>query len=79
MLTQALRKDGNRRLMAVCNCDSEKNRPQKIKEICRKLDINDSASKQVDVQLGTAKQFFETKDLAATLTANLPADNGAPF
>ena len=79
MLTQALRKDGNQRLMAVCNCDGAENMSQKVAEICRKLDVEESRSNQVDVQPGTAKQFLEKKDLVATLTAKLPADFDAPF
>lgn len=79
MLTQALRKDGNHRLMAVCNCMENDSMSRKAEEIRRKLDIERPGSNQVDVQLGTAKQFLEKKDLVTTLTAKLPADFNAPF
>ena len=52
---------------------------KKKAEICKKLDIEESRLNQVDVQLGTAKQFLETKSLVATLAAKLPADSDAPF
>ncbi len=80
MLTQALRKDGNRRLLAVCNCDNEDGVLQKKRvEICRKLDNEESILHQVDVQPGTTKQFLETKSLVAILSEKLPVDSDTPF
>lgn len=79
MLAQSLRSDPQRRLLAVQRCPDAGSALQKTSEIARQLELGDNGEKQVIVLPGTAKEFFETGNLAAELAAAIPPNVGEPF
>ena len=75
MLTQALRDDADRRLLAIINC-SDEGVESKRGEVCETLDV---PKERVIVQQGTAKQFLEDTSLHKKLLDAIPKSAGSPF
>jgi hypothetical protein len=78
MLTQSLRADPERRLLAIQRCD-DRDCERKAKEIRTLLDLGDDRADQVSMHSGSAKQFLETSNLAELLVKLIPAVKDAPF
>lgn len=78
MLTQAVRKDANRRLLVVCRCGESDAARRKV-DIRTSLGLSDTESERVQIHPGSAKEFLETADLANVLLTHLPQDPEVPF
>ncbi len=78
MLTQSIRCDKNRRLLAVTGCKPGEEDGRKS-EIATSLELRGNERNQVSVQAGMAKQFLEIPDLAAWLAVQIPVAPEAPF
>lgn len=78
MLTQSLRTDSERRLLAIQGSD-EKECGKKAGEIKGLLELGDDRTYQVIVHPGSAKQFLETPKLNEQLMKLIPPSEDAPF
>ncbi|HEV2224520.1 MAG TPA: SIR2 family protein [Candidatus Acidoferrales bacterium] len=78
MLTQSLRTDSERRLLAIQGCE-EKDCVKKANEIEGLLELGDDRTYQVIVQPGSAKQFLETPKLNEQLVKLIPPSKDVPF
>ena len=75
MLTQALRDEPDRRLLAITNCADEGVEARRG-EVCQELDV---PKERVIVQQGTAKQFLEDAGLHKKLLDAIPKSADSPF
>ena len=78
MLTQGIRDDSSRRLFVVSNCQ-ECDLDKKSREIGTRLDLSDPERNQIIIHAGTAKRFFETKELVKLIREKIPQNPEAPF
>ncbi len=76
MLVQAMRQDGEKRLVVVGNVTDKAKADKRQKEISSKLDVSPSS---VVVLEGTAKDFLKRTDIADLLKGYLPKDAAAEF
>ncbi|MFN0073816.1 MAG: hypothetical protein ACKVVP_20240, partial [Chloroflexota bacterium] len=77
MLTQGLRNDPDRRLVAVQRWDGLDEGPSRT--ICDRLDLSDVERERVSLLPGTAQEFLAMPELASTLLARIPRGADAPF
>lgn len=78
MLTQSLRADPERRLLAIQRCE-EGECDKKSEEIRTSLDLGEDRRDQVRVLPGSAKQFLQIPNLAEQLVDLIPPSADAPF
>jgi hypothetical protein len=76
MLSQSLKDDGNRRILAICHCKDGDAVVKRAAEVTRELDAQGA---QVIVRPGTAKEFLESERLAEALLDMLPKPIDDPF
>jgi hypothetical protein len=77
MLTQALNRGSDKRLVAVCNCKSRGEQDQKAVEIANKLGLR--CQEQVVVEEGGVSSFLRRDYLAALIKSYIPPLRDAPF
>jgi len=76
MLVQALRRDENKRLVVVSRFSDRAECDQKVKEIAERLEVDETL---VLAEIGTAKSFLESSDLANKLHEHIPEIDSTPF
>ncbi len=76
MLTQALRRDEDRRLVVVARCTDDDVSSKRRAAIAKSLEMNES---QIIVERGTARSFLEGEHLGERLVGMIPKPKGSPF
>lgn len=78
MLSQSLSEDANRKLMVVAACKDPQKQAQMVQLVADRLSLK-VPDEQVDVWIGTAKDFLSHDDLSTVVCKKLPEIPNAPF
>ena len=78
ILSQRIRADEECCLLVVCDC-TESDVESERERVSRRLELGNSSSARVSVHPGSAKQFFEIRDLYSVLVDSIPGMDDVPF
>ena len=78
MLTQGLRSNSRINLLAVCNCEKDKQH-EKREEIGKALELKEREKSQVEVYAGSARSFLSMDYMYQFLADGLPNESNVPF
>jgi hypothetical protein len=79
MLTQSLRDEQSRKVVAVARCTDDSQREQRLRFIQQKLELTDVQPGQIEVRGDSASGFLRTDKLSESLLAAMPLSEDAPF